>query len=86
MYIGSSKVTSKGQLTIPEEIRKKKGLKKGANVVVIDTEAGILIKKMSDLNALFAPFEAIAKKQKLTPRRLAKEITVEKFRTLKAFK
>ncbi len=83
--MGTSKVTSKGQLTIPQEIREKRGMKEGTDVVVIDTEEGVLIKKASDLKELFAPFRAIAKKEKLTREKLTREISDEKKRTLKAF-
>ena len=38
-----SRVQDKGQVTIPVEIRKKLGLKKGDLVAFIETEQGILI-------------------------------------------
>jgi antitoxin PrlF len=38
-----SMVQEKGQVTIPAEIRKKLGLKKGDRVAFIETEAGVLI-------------------------------------------
>lgn len=38
-----SRVQDKGQVTIPIEIRKKLGLKKGDLVAFIETEQGILI-------------------------------------------
>ncbi|MBI4210640.1 MAG: AbrB/MazE/SpoVT family DNA-binding domain-containing protein [Candidatus Diapherotrites archaeon] len=86
MYIGTSRVTSKGQLTIPNEIRKKRGLSDGMKVIVIDTEAGVLVKKASDLKEIFAPFEEIAKKEKLNRGKLAGEIQAEKLRTLGLFR
>ncbi len=81
--MGTSKITSKGQLTIPQEIREKRGLKEGTDVVLIDTEEGVLVKKASDLKELFAPFRAIAKKEKLTRAKLAKTLIVERNRTIK---
>ncbi len=85
MYIGTSRVTSKGQLTIPNEIRKRRGLGSGIKVIVIDTEAGVLVKKASDLEGIFSPFEEIARKEKLTRGELAREIGTEKLRTLGHF-
>jgi len=38
-----SRVQSKGQVTIPAEIRKKPGLKKGDLVAFVETEQGIVI-------------------------------------------
>ncbi len=38
-----SRVQSKGQVTIPTEIRKKLGLKKGDLVAFVETEDGVLI-------------------------------------------
>jgi len=85
LYIGTSKVTSKGQLTIPQEIRDKRGLKEGTDVVVIDTDAGVLIKKSTDLKSFFSPFEQIAKKTKLNRSKLEKEIMAERKKTLSLF-
>ena len=45
MHIGTSKVTSKGQITIPEEIRKEKGITAGKNLVFVDLEEGNSCKK-----------------------------------------
>ncbi len=38
-----SRVQSKGQVTIPTEIRKRLGLKKGDLVAFVETEDGVLI-------------------------------------------
>lgn len=38
-----SSVQDKGQVTIPSEVRKKLGLKKGDLVAVVETEQGVLI-------------------------------------------
>ena len=42
-----AKVTSKGQVTIPKEIREKLNLKKGDKVLFIEKEDGILIANAS---------------------------------------
>ena len=38
------KVTRKGQTTIPAEIRKRRGIREGSKLIVIDTEKGIILK------------------------------------------
>jgi len=38
------KVTRKGQTTIPAEIRKRRGIREGSKLKVIDTEKGIILK------------------------------------------
>lgn len=38
-----SRVQDKGQVTIPSEVRKKLGLKKGDFVAFVETEKGVLI-------------------------------------------
>ena len=86
MYIGTSTVTSKGQITMPDKIRKKRGFKGGMQVIFIDTEAGVLVKKATDLKAIFEPFEEITKKEGLTRTKLAKEILTEKQHTLELLK
>lgn len=39
-------VSSKGQITIPSEVRKEFGLEKGDKVLFFPTEHGIILKKM----------------------------------------
>ncbi|WP_336022307.1 AbrB/MazE/SpoVT family DNA-binding domain-containing protein [Halobellus salinisoli] len=41
----STRVTEKGQATIPKELREKYGLKPGDQVVWMDTDEGIVVKK-----------------------------------------
>ncbi|MFB6196482.1 MAG: AbrB/MazE/SpoVT family DNA-binding domain-containing protein [Haloplanus sp.] len=41
----STRVTEKGQTTIPKELREKYDLEPGDEVVWMDTEAGIVVKK-----------------------------------------
>lgn len=41
----TSEVTRKGQVTIPEEIREKLGVRPGDEVTFTETEAGIVIHK-----------------------------------------
>jgi AbrB family looped-hinge helix DNA binding protein len=44
MQAQAIRMQEKGQVTIPLEIRKKLGLKKGDLVTFVETEAGVLIK------------------------------------------
>jgi AbrB family looped-hinge helix DNA binding protein len=39
-------VTSKGQITIPSELREEFGLEKGAKLVVVPTDYGLVLKKL----------------------------------------
>lgn len=41
----STRVTEKGQATIPKELREKYGLEPGDRVVWLDTDEGIVVKK-----------------------------------------
>ena len=44
MSIASVRVQSKGQVTIPKEIREKLNIKPGDRVVFVDTEGGVIVK------------------------------------------
>lgn len=47
----STRITEKGQATIPHELREKYDLKPGDEVVWLDGEEGILVKKRSQMEA-----------------------------------
>lgn len=47
----STRVTEKGQATIPKELREKYDLEPGDEVVWLDSEDGILVKKRSRMEA-----------------------------------
>jgi len=40
-------LTSKGQITIPKEIREKLGLKKGDKLVLIEKDGNLILRKVS---------------------------------------
>ena len=40
-----SRITSKGQITIPKEVREKLGLRQGDNLIFLETSAGYVINK-----------------------------------------
>jgi AbrB family looped-hinge helix DNA binding protein len=46
-----SKITSKGQMTIPADARRKYGLEDGSIVVVEEREEGLLLKRAPDIIA-----------------------------------
>jgi len=46
-----SKITSKGQMTIPAEARRKYGLEDGSIVMVEETREGLLLKRAPDIIA-----------------------------------
>jgi len=83
MSVGTSRMTSKGQLTIPLEIRKKKGLTTGTGVIVRDTAEGVLIQKEIDFQKFFAPFREMAKQSKLTRKKLKNQLIDVRKETLK---
>jgi len=45
ILIGSSKVTSKGQITIPQDIREKYGIKPGDTVYFLEEDGKLILKK-----------------------------------------
>jgi AbrB family looped-hinge helix DNA binding protein len=47
----STRVTEKGQATIPKELREKYDLKPGDEVIWMDTDAGIVVKKRTRTGA-----------------------------------
>lgn len=47
-----TKVTSKGQITIPIELRNKIGIKPGSYIEIKETEAGYVIKKLVEDDCL----------------------------------
>jgi AbrB family looped-hinge helix DNA binding protein len=40
-------LTSKGQITIPKEIREKLGLKKGDKLVLLEKDGNVILRKVS---------------------------------------
>lgn len=62
------KMSNKGQLVVPKEIREQINLKKGERFIAIPLEEGVYFKKVDipDLNALAKQVEAHFKKKKVT--------------------
>ncbi len=78
MTFGTSKVTSKGQVTIPADIRKNLGLEDGTNVVFLELEDGVLIKSEKNIREALEPFDRRRKALKLTKKDLEREVREER--------
>ncbi len=70
------KLTSKGQLTIPQSIRSKAGLKKGSYIYMKSLGDLVIMKKVNDLtlDETSKILEALAKEKGITRQLLTKEI------------
>ena len=78
-----TKITSRGQVVIPQEIREKEGLKEGEKLLVYDLDGTIILKRLKGLEAgkSVENFEAVlksmwatAKARGITARDIQKEI------------
>lgn len=72
-----AKVSSKGQITIPIEIRKKLNLKQGDKLFFIESQDGIVIKKSNAIDEFLnfqKAFSQAAQKAGITEEELLKEI------------
>ncbi len=49
MKMNITKMTSKGQVVIPQEIREDIGIKEGERFIVYDTEDSIILKRIKNL-------------------------------------
>ena len=83
MDVEITKMTSKGQVVIPRDIRKDKGLKEGEKFLVYDIDDNIILKKiknlentkdMEEFDKVFANTWRIAKKRRITREDVRKEI------------
>ncbi|MAG47591.1 hypothetical protein CL617_03220 [archaeon] len=83
MDIDITKLTSKGQVVIPQEIREEKKLKSGERFLVYDTEDSIVLKRIKNLKEakdikefeeVFAKTWKIAKSRNVTKKDVEKEI------------
>jgi antitoxin PrlF len=57
-----ARLTSKGQVTIPKEVRDQMGLRTGDEIEFVETEHGFRVEKRFD-ESPFAPFRGIARKK-----------------------
>lgn len=79
-----TKITSKGQVVIPQDIRLKEGLKEGEKLLVFDINGTIILKRISGIENMKSRerFEDILKsmwetagKSKITRKDIESEIT-----------
>ena len=49
MTLGIVNVSSRGQIVIPEQIRKSLGIKEGSKLVAIEKDGTLILKKESDI-------------------------------------
>lgn len=74
--IEESKISKKGQITIPKDVREKLGLKVGDKVIFESISQGILIRKKedSDINKILNEITGIWKDHPLFKNKTTKEI------------
>lgn len=64
-----SRVTEKGQVTIPKEIREKLGIQPGDEVVFEETDVGYVVRKEVD-ESTFEKWRGIAETDERVPERM----------------
>ena len=83
MEIEISKITSKGQVVIPQGIRERKGIKEGERFLVFDTDDSIIFKRIKNLEAkkdltefenVFKSMWKTSKKRNISKKDIEKEI------------
>ena len=80
MSVGTSRVTEKGQVTIPADMRKSLGLDAGTSVVFVQLDDGVLLKSESKIRDALEPFDRRRRELKLTRVMLEKEVAEERKR------
>jgi len=72
----STRITEKGQATIPKELREKYGLEPGDEVVWMDTEDGIVVKKRTRTGGrgMLVPDDASAAEREAVAEELAQRL------------
>jgi AbrB family looped-hinge helix DNA binding protein len=81
MYASISKVAFDGQITIPAEIRRKKKIEAGCDLLFIDVEGAIIIKKMDESKKTFDVFDERTKELNLSFSELNDLVELEKQHT-----
>ena len=85
MYVGTSKMTSKGQVTVPLEIRRAERLNTGTSVVFIEADGEVVLAKSTEIKKLFSVFERRARELRLSPEKLLQEAREERKKSLKNY-
>jgi len=86
MNIGMTKVTRNWQLTLPRNIRENAGIDQGANLVIIQDDAGIRILTPDSLEDVFKAGTRVAKKEKITRKQLEKRMADARKNTYAEYK
>ena len=73
MYVGVSKVTSRGQVTLPQQLREERGIKEGSEVAFFKTRGGIMLVTDSELDSMFERFSKKGAQLGLSREGLARE-------------
>jgi len=83
MAIEITKMTSRGQVVIPQDIRESKDLKEGEKFIVYDLNDSIIlkpvknlekVKNIDDFEKIFSSLQKTAKSQRITRLDIKKEI------------
>jgi len=82
MEIETTKMTSRGQVVIPQNIRRSKGINKGEQFIVYELNDSIILKRVKNLKAstiddfekTFSSMWQTAKSKRITTRAVAEEI------------
>jgi len=74
MNVGITKMTRNGQLTLPLSIRQDAGIDTGAQLVVVQDDAGIRILTQNSLEEVFKAGSRLAKKENITRKELEKRM------------
>ncbi|MBI4999905.1 MAG: AbrB/MazE/SpoVT family DNA-binding domain-containing protein [Euryarchaeota archaeon] len=80
MSVGTSRVTEKGQVTIPADMRKSLGLDTGTSVVFVELDDGVLLKSERKIRDALEPFDRRRRDLKLTREMLEKDVKEERKR------
>ncbi len=80
MSVGTSRVTEKGQVTIPADMRKSLGLDAGTSVVFVELDDGVLLKSERKIREALKPFDRRRRELGLTKEMLQKEVAEERKR------
>jgi len=83
MYVGISKVTRAGQITLPIDLRRKMEINEGSDVVLFFENNVIRVMKPDSLEEAFKLFEASAKAEGLTKAQVERELKAARKNTLK---
>ena len=80
MAVSTTKMSSKGQVVIPDEIRRKLGLKEGAHFVVLGDRDTVVLKRVAppateDIQDLLADAQRQAKREGLTKAEVRRAIS-----------